>query len=589
MNIYEIAKNAGRFFDRYVNKKLELPYDFESIKIPVNEMITTDSINVRLDKLYDNFLYLYEHSRIASNVIPVSCVGVAGLSAYPRPTLTISQTPTITPTMTITVTNTPTVTPTITVTRTVTPSQTLTPTISLTRSVTPTPTVTPTISVTRTPTLTPNLTTTPTPTKTATATQPPSRTPTQTITNTRTPTLTMTPTLTNTKTPPLLTLTPTQTPTLTQTVTNTNTPSTSVPLEFVYIEIGAYGTLTLDVNLFEYMMMKLNRKADSFSNPVIATFVNKGVIGATRGKGPALRTGIGWPSGSEITLINPQVIGTQKVQAATAVYSRPTNGATNYCTENGQAGNTDFPAQGVIAGYGQDSSNVENGLATAFLYGRCRSSRADNVLQDWEYHYKLNGTSIDKAGDAIHLDWDLKIINDGIIAGGGGRGEMDSTNYWFDKFENINGVSLVGGAGAGVANARGINFCIANSGWKSLQACSDRTIERGINSWSECYNYWLNNGCQAQNCGILQEQQNSSWLVGAKCGEFCYGAGDGGSLGNWGYGQENRGSTGTPGYAMVRNGYNFTFIGGNNQFFHGGGTGNMHPLASNYPKIGRVA
>jgi hypothetical protein len=588
MRIYDIIKGAGLFFDRHVNKPLKLPYSFEDIKIPVNETVTTDAINVRLDKLYDNFIYLYEQSRIASNVVPVSCIAIAGLSAYPAPTLTVTQTPTITPTMTRTPPATPTQTPTVTVTRSITPTPTRTPTISLTQSVTPTQTVTPTVTVTLTKTLTPNITPTYTPTVSPTKTAPLSRTPTPSITNTRTPTLTMTPTVTPTKTPPLLTRTPTQTPTLTQTVTPTMTLTVSVPLEFINIDIGSYGTLTLNVNLFEYMMTKLNRKADSFTHPVIATFYNKGVIGGIRGGGPALRTGVGWPVGSEITLVNPQVIGTQKAQTLMAVYSKPTNGATNYCAENGQAGNVNYPAQGLIVGYGQDSSNVSNGLATAFLYGKCRSSRFDNVLSDWERYYKLNGTSIDKAGDAIHLDYDLKIVNDGIIAGGGGRGEMNNTNYWWDKFENADGTSLVGGAGAGAANARGINFCVSNVAWKSTQSCSDRVIERGSTSWSECYNYWLNNGCQPQTCGILQEEQNSSWLVGAKCGEFCYGAGDGGSVGNWGYGQSNDSSGGAPGLACQTNGYTYTFIGGENRFFHGGGTGNQHPLSPNYPKMGRV-
>ena len=588
MKIYEKIKSSGLFFDRYINKSLILPNLFEDIKIPVNETVTADSINVKLDKLYENLVYLYEHARIASNVVPVSCIAIAGLSAYPRQTLTVTQTPTITPTMTQTHTNTPTTTPTVTVTRTITPTPTRTPTISLTQSVTPTRTVTPTQTVTLTKTVTPNITPTYTPTLTVTRTQQPSRTPTPSITNTTTPTLTRTPTVTPTKTPPLLTRTPTNTPTLTQTITPTMTLTVSVPLEFIDIEIGSYGTLTLNVNLFEYMMAKLNRKADSFVRPIMATFYNRGVIGGIRGGGPALRTGVGWPVGSEITLINPQVVGTQRAQPQMAVYSKPTNGATNYCAENGQAGNTNYPAQGLIVGYGQDSSNVQNGLATAFLYGKCRSSRLDNVLSDWEKYYMINGTSIDKAGDAICLDYNLKIINDGIIAGGGGRGEMNDTNYWWDKFENNDGASLVGGAGAGAANARGINFCVSNAAWKSTQACSDKAVERGGTAWTECYNYWLNNGCQPQTCGVLQEQQNSSWLIGATCGEFCYGAGDGGSIGNWGYGQNNTGSAGEPGYACITNGYTYSFIGGDHRYFHGGGTGNQNPLAVNYPKLGRV-
>jgi len=59
MRIYDIIKGAGLFFDRHVNKPLKLPSSFEDIKIPVNETVTTDAINVRLDKLYDNFIIIY--------------------------------------------------------------------------------------------------------------------------------------------------------------------------------------------------------------------------------------------------------------------------------------------------------------------------------------------------------------------------------------------------------------------------------------------------------------------------------------------------------------------------------------------------
>jgi len=158
------------------------------------------------------------------------------LSVTPTPTVTPTntQTPTntatntATPTQTPTNTATPPQTPTNTATKTSTPTQT--PTNTATK--TPTQTKTPTNTATKTPTQTKTPTNTSTPTRTQTPTNTATKTPTQTQTptNTSTPTQTQTPTNTATKTPtqtqtPTNTSTPTQTQTPSNTKTSTNTPT----------------------------------------------------------------------------------------------------------------------------------------------------------------------------------------------------------------------------------------------------------------------------------------------------------------------------------------------------------------------------
>ena len=141
--------------------------------------------------------------------------------------VTITPSPTFTPTPTPTPTDTPTPTPTPTDTPTPTPTDTPTPT--------PTDTPTPTPTSTYTPTPTPTSTYTPTPTPTSTYT--PTPTPTSTYTPTPTPTPTDTPAPadtpvppTNTPTPPTNTPTPAPTDTPAPTPTDTPVPPTPTPV-----------------------------------------------------------------------------------------------------------------------------------------------------------------------------------------------------------------------------------------------------------------------------------------------------------------------------------------------------------------------
>lgn len=80
MNIFDIAISEGINFDRYVSQDLSLPYSFEEIKIQANETVSSDLINIKLKYLFDNFMHLYKNTLISSNVIPVSCTGIAGIT-----------------------------------------------------------------------------------------------------------------------------------------------------------------------------------------------------------------------------------------------------------------------------------------------------------------------------------------------------------------------------------------------------------------------------------------------------------------------------------------------------------------------------
>ena len=82
MNIESVVEQKNLNFDRYLGTTLSLPFSsFEGIRIQPNDIATQAVINLSFNKLYENFLYLYRMSRVASNVIPVGQIGIAGVSA----------------------------------------------------------------------------------------------------------------------------------------------------------------------------------------------------------------------------------------------------------------------------------------------------------------------------------------------------------------------------------------------------------------------------------------------------------------------------------------------------------------------------
>lgn len=81
MNISEEFSAKNIVFNRYIDETLQLPYSFEDIKIQPNDTVSSELLNLKLKHIYDNFIYLYRSSLIASNIIPVSSTAIAGITA----------------------------------------------------------------------------------------------------------------------------------------------------------------------------------------------------------------------------------------------------------------------------------------------------------------------------------------------------------------------------------------------------------------------------------------------------------------------------------------------------------------------------
>lgn len=81
MNISQNFLKYNFLFDRYGGDVLTLPYDFESIRIQPNDTATASLINTKFSYLFENLMYIYRACKVASNLIPVSATGFAGVSS----------------------------------------------------------------------------------------------------------------------------------------------------------------------------------------------------------------------------------------------------------------------------------------------------------------------------------------------------------------------------------------------------------------------------------------------------------------------------------------------------------------------------
>jgi len=81
MNIEDTFNQSGLLYDRYLGDNLQLPYSETDIKIAPNDTVTADLINLKLSNLYQNFLYLYKNTKMASTLVPISALATAGVSA----------------------------------------------------------------------------------------------------------------------------------------------------------------------------------------------------------------------------------------------------------------------------------------------------------------------------------------------------------------------------------------------------------------------------------------------------------------------------------------------------------------------------
>ena len=82
MDIIQEIENNGLIYDRFPSQALKLPYTWDDIKIQPNDTVNNDVINLKLEYLYKNFLYLYSKSKIASNIIPISSTATLGMSTF---------------------------------------------------------------------------------------------------------------------------------------------------------------------------------------------------------------------------------------------------------------------------------------------------------------------------------------------------------------------------------------------------------------------------------------------------------------------------------------------------------------------------
>jgi len=82
-NIFDEFNKSHFVFDRSPTDIFLLPNNFESISLQPNELAVASAINIKLEKLYDNLLYLYGLCNIAGFNIPNTYIGWIGVSGMP--------------------------------------------------------------------------------------------------------------------------------------------------------------------------------------------------------------------------------------------------------------------------------------------------------------------------------------------------------------------------------------------------------------------------------------------------------------------------------------------------------------------------
>jgi len=80
INIYTEFRKSQFEFDRIVTDNFSLPYSLSDVEMQPNELAVSSTINLKLEKLYTNMLYLYGLCNIASFNIPKKFTGWIGTS-----------------------------------------------------------------------------------------------------------------------------------------------------------------------------------------------------------------------------------------------------------------------------------------------------------------------------------------------------------------------------------------------------------------------------------------------------------------------------------------------------------------------------
>lgn len=86
MQASEITKDYGFYYDRTMGGTLELPYRYDEIAIPINEISYNETINEVYNKLQTNLIYLYSLTKLSDNNIPFQYNKIASgasTSLYP--------------------------------------------------------------------------------------------------------------------------------------------------------------------------------------------------------------------------------------------------------------------------------------------------------------------------------------------------------------------------------------------------------------------------------------------------------------------------------------------------------------------------
>ena len=77
----EYNSNIEYFKDRTLIEKMSLPYDLNQIEIGSNEIVNYNTINIKLNYLHKNLIYLYSKLFIGSTNVPIGYSNILGLSA----------------------------------------------------------------------------------------------------------------------------------------------------------------------------------------------------------------------------------------------------------------------------------------------------------------------------------------------------------------------------------------------------------------------------------------------------------------------------------------------------------------------------
>lgn len=79
ISISDAFQKENLIFDRVVGDFIALPYQFDKIQVPVNELSVAGTINIRINYLYKNLLHLYSRTKILTNQIPYSYTNWLGV------------------------------------------------------------------------------------------------------------------------------------------------------------------------------------------------------------------------------------------------------------------------------------------------------------------------------------------------------------------------------------------------------------------------------------------------------------------------------------------------------------------------------